>query len=127
MTKKQYLDLNPHARILLGPGPGMAAPRVVRAMATPPVGHLDPDLLKIYTEEQELLRYVFQTQNEWTFALSGTGTSGATLRVYFDQYQRDPSLHGVTTQKALAPLMEAAEQLASVRATTGRDAPDVIT
>ena len=76
MTEKLYLDLNPHARILLGPGPGMAAPRVVRAMATPPVGHLDPDLLKIYTEEQELLRYVFQTKNEWTFALSGTGTSG---------------------------------------------------
>ena len=76
MTEKNYLDLNPHARILLGPGPGMAAPRVVRAMATPPVGHLDPDLLKIYTEEQELLRYVFQTKNEWTFALSGTGTSG---------------------------------------------------
>ncbi len=76
MTDKQYLDLNPHARVLLGPGPGMAAPRVVRAMATPPVGHLDPDLLKIYAEEQELLRYVFQTENEWTFALSGTGTSG---------------------------------------------------
>jgi len=56
MTEKTYLDLNPHARILLGPGPGMSAPRVVRAMATPPVGHLDPDLLKIYTEEQELLR-----------------------------------------------------------------------
>ena len=76
MTAKTYLDLNPHARILLGPGPGMAAPRVVRAMATPPIGHLDPDLLKIYGEEQELLRYVFQTENEWTFALSGTGTSG---------------------------------------------------
>ena len=76
MTDTRYSDLNPHARILLGPGPGMAAPRVVRAMATPPVGHLDPDLLKIYAEEQGLLRYVFKTKNEWTFALSGTGTSG---------------------------------------------------
>jgi alanine-glyoxylate transaminase / serine-glyoxylate transaminase / serine-pyruvate transaminase len=75
MTDMRFSDLDPHARILLGPGPGMAAPRVVRAMATPPVGHLDPDLLAIYAEEQELLRYVFQTQNEWTFALSGTGTS----------------------------------------------------
>ena len=54
----------------------MAAPRVVRAMATPPVVHLDPDLLAIYKEEQEQLRYVFQTENEWTLALSGTGTSG---------------------------------------------------
>jgi len=76
MTDKRFSDLDPHARILLGPGPGMAAPRVIRAMATPPVGHLDPDLLAIYAEEQELLRTVFQTQNEWTFALSGTGTSG---------------------------------------------------
>ena len=76
MNKSQYQDLNTHSRILLGPGPGMAAPRVIRAMATPPVGHLDPDLLQIYAEEQELLRYVFQTKNEWTFALSGTGTSG---------------------------------------------------
>lgn len=76
MSKKQYKDLNPHTRILLGPGPGMVAPRVIRAMTAPPVGHLDPDLLEIYKEEQELLRYVFQTENEWTFSLSGTGTSG---------------------------------------------------
>jgi alanine-glyoxylate transaminase/serine-glyoxylate transaminase/serine-pyruvate transaminase len=76
MATKHYLDLNPHSRILLGPGPGMAAPRVIRAMTAPPVGHLDPDLLAIYAEEQELLRYVFQTENEWTFSLSGTGTSG---------------------------------------------------
>ncbi|MBT3189748.1 MAG: aminotransferase class V-fold PLP-dependent enzyme [Anaerolineae bacterium] len=73
--QKTYTDLNPTERVLLGPGPSMAAPRVIRTMATPPVGHLDPALLKIYTEEQELLRHVFNTNNEWTFALSGTGTS----------------------------------------------------
>lgn len=72
---KIYTDLNPTERVLLGPGPSMASPRVIRTMATPPVGHLDPALLKIYAEEQELLRYVFNTENEWTFALSGTGTS----------------------------------------------------
>jgi alanine-glyoxylate transaminase/serine-glyoxylate transaminase/serine-pyruvate transaminase len=76
MTPPAFPDLNPTERILLGPGPSMASPRVIRAMATPPIGHLDPGLLKIYAEEQELLHYVFQTQNEWTFALSGTGTSG---------------------------------------------------
>ncbi|MCF6278464.1 MAG: alanine--glyoxylate aminotransferase family protein [Anaerolineales bacterium] len=75
MTRKIYTDLDPTERILLGPGPSMAAPRVIRTMATPPVGHLDPALLAIYSEEQELLRYVFQTENEWTFSLSGTGTS----------------------------------------------------
>jgi len=63
-------------RILLGPGPSMTSPRVMGALQTPTVGHLDPNLLKIYAEEQELLRLAFQTKNEWTFALSGTGTSG---------------------------------------------------
>ena len=69
-------ELNTPTRILLGPGPGMPHPRVVRALTTPVLGHLDPELLQVYQHEQELLRYVFQTQNEWTFALSGTGTAG---------------------------------------------------
>jgi alanine-glyoxylate transaminase/serine-glyoxylate transaminase/serine-pyruvate transaminase len=76
MTAPQISDLNTPARILLGPGPGMTHPRVMRALGTPTLGHLDPELLKIYAQESELLRYVFQTKNEWTFALSGTGTSG---------------------------------------------------
>ena len=64
------------ARLLLGPGPSMTSPRVMRALQTPTVGHLDPSLLALYEEEQRLLRATFQTKNEWTFALSGTGTSG---------------------------------------------------
>ncbi len=76
MSTLQFPDLNPPARLLLGPGPSMVHPRVLRAMVAPPLGHLDPHLLRLYQEEQALLRYVFQTQNEWTFALSGTGTSG---------------------------------------------------
>ncbi len=69
-------EFNPSTRILLGPGPGMPHPRVVRALTAPTLGHLDPELLHLYEQEQELLRYVFQTENQWTFALSGTGTSG---------------------------------------------------
>src|SRR5512143_1297093 len=69
-------ELDPPTRILLGPGPGMPHPRVVRALTAPTLGHLDPELLRVYAQEQELLRYVFQTENAWTFALSGTGTSG---------------------------------------------------
>ncbi len=69
-------ELNPSTRILLGPGPGMPHPSVVRALTAPTLGHLDPELLETYKYEQELLRYVFQTGNAWTFALSGTGTSG---------------------------------------------------
>jgi alanine-glyoxylate transaminase/serine-glyoxylate transaminase/serine-pyruvate transaminase len=71
-----FADLNPPTRILLGPGPGMPHPRVVRALGAPTLGHLDPVLLQIYAEEQALLRRVFQTANEWTFAVSGTGTAG---------------------------------------------------
>ena len=74
MTEHPKFD--PSARVLLGPGPSMAHPRVMRALSAPTVGHLDPELLALYAEEQELLRTVFQTKNEWTFALSGTGTSG---------------------------------------------------
>ena len=69
-------QFDPSSRILLGPGPSMTHPRVVRALSAPTVGHLDPELLALYAEEQDLLRQVFQTKNEWTFALSGTGTSG---------------------------------------------------
>jgi alanine-glyoxylate transaminase / serine-glyoxylate transaminase / serine-pyruvate transaminase len=74
MTTHPKFD--PSARILLGPGPSMTHPRVMRALSAPIVGHLDPELLALYAEEQDLLRTVFNTDNEWTFALSGTGTSG---------------------------------------------------
>ena len=74
MTAHPKFD--PSARVLLGPGPSMTHPRVIRALGAPTVGHLDPELLALYAEEQDLLRTLFQTKNEWTFALSGTGTSG---------------------------------------------------
>jgi alanine-glyoxylate transaminase/serine-glyoxylate transaminase/serine-pyruvate transaminase len=70
-----YTDLNTTERILLGPGPSMAHPRVLRAMAQPLVGHLDPQFLQLMNEVQTLLRYVFQTQNELTIPVSGTGSA----------------------------------------------------
>ncbi len=76
MNPTLYTDLDTSPRILLGPGPSMVAPRVLRAMATPLVGHLDPDFLKVMEEEQQLLRALFQTQNELTLALPGTGSAG---------------------------------------------------
>jgi alanine-glyoxylate transaminase/serine-glyoxylate transaminase/serine-pyruvate transaminase len=69
-------ELRPSSRILMGPGPSDVHPRVLRAMATPLVGHLDPEFLSLMNETQELLRYVFQTQNPLTFAVSGTGSAG---------------------------------------------------
>lgn len=73
--KNDLRDLDPSPRLLLGPGPSSVHPRVLRAMSTPLVGHLDPDFLHIMDEVKSLLRFVFQTQNELTFAVSGTGTS----------------------------------------------------
>ncbi len=59
----------------MGPGPSDVHPRVLRAMATPLVGHLDPSFVEIMDETQELLRYAFRTDNEWTIPVSGTGSA----------------------------------------------------
>ena len=69
-------ELNPSPRILLGPGPSDVHPRVLRAMSTPLLGHLDPEFLAIMNETQELLRGAFQTKNPLTFPISGTGMAG---------------------------------------------------
>jgi alanine-glyoxylate transaminase/serine-glyoxylate transaminase/serine-pyruvate transaminase len=66
----------PRDRLLLGPGPSNVNPRVIRAMTLPLMGYLDPTFLKVLDEVVELLRQVFRTSNEFTLALSGTGTSG---------------------------------------------------
>jgi alanine-glyoxylate transaminase/serine-glyoxylate transaminase/serine-pyruvate transaminase len=76
MNIQDFAPFDPPSRVLLGPGPGMPHPRVVRALSSPTLGHLDPLMLRVFAEEQDLLRFVFQTENAWTFALSGTGTAG---------------------------------------------------
>jgi alanine-glyoxylate transaminase / serine-glyoxylate transaminase / serine-pyruvate transaminase len=68
--------LNPSPRVLLGPGPGDVHPRVLRAMATPLVGYLDPEFLRLMDETQGLLRQVCQTRNPLTFPVSATGMAG---------------------------------------------------
>lgn len=75
-TMKTYSDLNTPERILLGPGPSMVPSRVLQAMAHPLLGHLDPKFVELMKEVQELLRYVFQTNNELTLPVSGTGSAG---------------------------------------------------
>ena len=71
----QLAPLEIPTRLLLGPGPTNAHPEVLQAMNTPPVGHLDPAFLKLMDEIQSLLRYVWQTENLLTIAVSGTGTA----------------------------------------------------
>lgn len=63
-------------RVLLGPGPSDVHPRVLQAMSTPLVGHLDPKFVELMDHTQELLRFVFQTQNKMTLPISGTGSAG---------------------------------------------------
>jgi alanine-glyoxylate transaminase / serine-glyoxylate transaminase / serine-pyruvate transaminase len=69
-------ELDPPVRLLLGPGPSPVHPRVMRAMAAPVLGHLDPELLQMLDEIRALLRHVFQTANQRTLAVSGTGMAG---------------------------------------------------
>ncbi len=63
-------------RILLGPGPSNASPRVLQAMMSPVIGYLDPDFMLIMDEVSALLRLVFGTEDGLTMALSGTGSAG---------------------------------------------------
>ena len=72
----EFKELNPKKRILLGPGPSDVSPKVLRAMSTPLIGHLDPEFLKIMDETREMLRKIFQTNNEFTAAMPGTGSAG---------------------------------------------------
>lgn len=67
---------NPTQRLLHGPGPSDVHPRVLRAMAAPVVGHLDPQFLEIMNQVQEMLRAAFVTTNQVTFPVSGTGMAG---------------------------------------------------
>ena len=68
-------ELVPPDRTLLGPGPSDVHPRVLRAMATPLVGYLDDYYVEVMDDVQELLQYLFRTDNEYTLAVSGTGSA----------------------------------------------------
>ena len=69
-------QLTPPRRILLGPGPSPVDDRVLRSMAAPLMGHLDPLFVHTMDEVQILLRYVFETNNRLTIPVSGTGSAG---------------------------------------------------
>lgn len=63
-------------RLLLGAGPSNVHPRVLQAMTSPLLGHLDPHFLSVMDETRGLLRRVYQTENAVTLPISGTGTAG---------------------------------------------------
>ncbi len=69
-------ELKPPTRLLMGGGPSNIHPRVLKAISNPIVSHLDPYLLEILEKVSEMLKLVFETRNEFTIAVSGTGTAG---------------------------------------------------
>jgi phosphoglucomutase len=73
------------------------------------------------------LRIVFGDGSRIVYRLSGTGTSGATLRVYIDRFEPDPAHHAQDTQQALADLIALSRELARLQHHTGRVVPDVVT
>ena len=73
------------------------------------------------------LRIVFDDGSRIVYRLSGTGTSGATLRVYIERYEGDKARLGLDTQDALADLIALADRVAGIRQRTGRERPTVIT
>src|SRR6266480_6994705 len=77
VSQETLPELNPSYRLLLGPGPCNVDPRVLRLASAPQLGHLDPELFVILEETAQLLRWIFQTKNEMTLCVSGSGFSGA--------------------------------------------------
>jgi alanine-glyoxylate transaminase/serine-glyoxylate transaminase/serine-pyruvate transaminase len=74
--QKTYEKFQPPKRVLLGPGPSPVEDRVLEAMAAPVLGHLDPLFLRCMDDIQEMLRYVFETDNRVTVPISATGSAG---------------------------------------------------
>ena len=70
------ISVHPPKRFLFGPGPTQVHPRVYEAMAQQVVGHLDPYFFQVASDNERMLRDVFGTKNQLTFAISGTGSAG---------------------------------------------------
>jgi len=79
------------------------------------------------TSRKQGVRIVMTDGSRIVLRLSGTGTEGATVRLYLERYEADPARHDLDTQEALAPLIEIAEQVSQLRQRTGREQPSVVT
>lgn len=73
---QHFAQINPPHRLLMGPGPINADPRVLRAMASQLIGQYDPVMTGYMNEVMVLYRELFRTQNRWTMLVDGTSRSG---------------------------------------------------
>ncbi|MAB15135.1 alanine--glyoxylate aminotransferase family protein [Parvibaculum sp.] len=76
MPDPLFDELDPPSRLLMGPGPVNAHPRVLRAMSAPLLGQFDPEFTTYMNETMALYRQVFETENRWTFLIDGTSRAG---------------------------------------------------
>ena len=87
--------------------------------------YIDP-VDKSVTEHQGI-RILFDDDSRIVYRLSGTGTEGATLRVYIEKYEQDPESHDIQTQVALEELIDIADAIAEIKIRCNRNQPDIIT
>ncbi|MCE7028513.1 alpha-D-glucose phosphate-specific phosphoglucomutase [Jiella avicenniae] len=73
------------------------------------------------------VRIIFSGGSRIVYRLSGTGTSGATLRVYIERFESDPAKHALAPEEALKELIDTADVIGEIKKRTGRSAPDVVT
>ncbi len=73
---ENFGEMNTSTRVLMGPGPSDVHPRVLKAMATPLVGHLDPEFLQVMDDIKAMTQKTLQTKNPLTFVVSAPGSAG---------------------------------------------------
>ncbi|HLG13853.1 MAG TPA: alanine--glyoxylate aminotransferase family protein [Blastocatellia bacterium] len=120
--RRSFAKFEPPKRVLLGPGPSPVEDRVLAAMAAPVLGHLDPLFLRCMDDIQELLRYVFETQNRVTIPVSATGSAGmeaALVNVIEPGDEAVVCIHGVFGERMFDIVERAGGKPVAVRAEWG--------
>lgn len=126
----EHLDAEPAAALierLRGETAGLVGRRFAGLEITQADDFSYADPVDHSVSSQQGVRIVFGDAARIVYRLSGTGTEGATLRLYLERFEPDPARHDRPVAGVLADLAQAAEAIAEIRARTGRDAPTVIT
>jgi hypothetical protein len=98
LNANDFRDINPGDRLLMGPGPSDVPARTLQAIAAHCIGHLAPYFLAIMNEVQKLLRFLFQTDNELTIPVSGTGSAGMETVLKTQGYSPNPGTLDAATE-----------------------------
>ena len=131
-TRHDYEEIDSHAAAALMQALGAKLPGLVGAQlggwtvaSADDFSYTDP--VDGSVSSKQGLRIVFADGSRIVYRLSGTGTAGATLRVYIERFEPDRARHALDTQQALQALITLADEIAQIRQGTGRAAPDMIT